>query len=57
MELPPFEDETPPGDKKILRPFDDPHFAAYSPKVVESAWCRVPPRPALSRLRSPGAHG
>src|SRR3569833_1254706 len=39
VELPPFKDDTTPGEKKLLRPFDDPHFSAYSPKAVESAWC------------------
>jgi valyl-tRNA synthetase len=37
-ELPPFEDKTVPGEKKILYSLDDPHFSAYSPKAVESSW-------------------
>ncbi len=45
VELPPFEDHTPAGEKKVLRPFDDPHFSAYSPKAVESAWCKSPTPP------------
>ncbi|AEO65019.1 uncharacterized protein THITE_2111516 [Thermothielavioides terrestris NRRL 8126] len=36
--LPPYVDETPHGEKKILQPFDHPHFQAYNPKAVESAW-------------------
>lgn len=36
--LPPYKDETPPGEKKILQPFDHPHFQAYNPKAVESGW-------------------
>ncbi|KAK0703065.1 tRNA synthetases class I-domain-containing protein [Lasiosphaeria miniovina] len=37
-ELPPFVNDTPPGEKKVLRSFDDPHFQAYNPKAVEAAW-------------------
>ncbi|GAB1312199.1 Valine--tRNA ligase, mitochondrial [Madurella fahalii] len=36
--LPPYEDKTPPGQKKILQPFDHPHFQAYSPSAVEAGW-------------------
>jgi valyl-tRNA synthetase len=39
--LPPFENTTPPGEKKDLYPLDDdahPHFKAYSPQAVEAAW-------------------
>ncbi|KAL2131996.1 hypothetical protein VTI74DRAFT_4328 [Chaetomium olivicolor] len=36
--LPPYKDETPAGEKKIIQPFDHPHFQAYNPKAVESAW-------------------
>ncbi|KAH0562274.1 hypothetical protein GP486_003034 [Trichoglossum hirsutum] len=36
--LPEFVEETPPGQKKILKPFDDPLYKAYNPTVVESAW-------------------
>lgn len=31
-------DETPAGQKKILKPIDDDFHKAYLPKVVESAW-------------------
>lgn len=37
-QLPPFEDPTPPGQKKQLQSFDSPHFQAYSPSAVESSW-------------------
>jgi len=40
-QLPPFENKTPPGEKKELVPLDDdnhPHFKAYSPQAVEAAW-------------------
>lgn len=37
-ELPAWEEKTKPGEKKITYPLDDPHFSAYSPKAVESAW-------------------
>jgi valyl-tRNA synthetase len=33
-----FVNNTPVGQKKILHPFDHPHFKAYSPKAVESSW-------------------
>lgn len=36
--LPEYNEETPKGDKKILKSLDDPFNKAYIPKVVESAW-------------------
>ena len=36
--LPPFVEDTPPGEKKRLRPFDDPYCSSYHPVAVESAW-------------------
>lgn len=36
--LPDYIEETKPGEKKVLRSFEDPHFKAYVPKAVESAW-------------------
>jgi valyl-tRNA synthetase len=36
--LPEFVNETPIGEKKILKSLDDPLYKAYIPKVVESAW-------------------
>ncbi|KAL8811437.1 MAG: hypothetical protein Q9200_001787 [Gallowayella weberi] len=36
--LPDYVEETPPGQKKILKPLDDPFVKAYIPGVVESAW-------------------
>ncbi len=36
--LPAYQDETPAGEKKIIQSFDHPHFQAYNPKAVESAW-------------------
>lgn len=36
--LPPYVEETPRGEKKRIRPFDDPYFKAYNPDAVESAW-------------------
>jgi len=36
--LPRYEDKTPAGEKKIIQPFDHPHFSAYNPSAVESAW-------------------
>ena len=33
-----YIEETPPGEKKILKPLDDEHHKAYEHKVVESAW-------------------
>lgn len=37
-ELPPYVEETPAGEKKRLRPLDDPYFKAYNPAAVEAAW-------------------
>ncbi len=36
--LAPFVEDTPPGEKKQLRPFDDPYCSSYHPVAVESAW-------------------
>jgi valyl-tRNA synthetase len=36
--LPEFVEETPVGEKKILKSLDGPHTKAYVPNVVESAW-------------------
>ncbi|KZF26102.1 valyl-tRNA synthetase-like protein [Xylona heveae TC161] len=36
--LPPYVEETPLGEKKILKSLDDPYHKAYIPGVVESAW-------------------
>ncbi|MCJ1252736.1 hypothetical protein MMC24_000542 [Lignoscripta atroalba] len=36
--LPEYVEETPPGEKKILKPLDDQYHKAYIPKVVESGW-------------------
>ncbi|KAI4105861.1 MAG: hypothetical protein L6R37_002507 [Teloschistes peruensis] len=36
--LPKYVEETPLGQKKILKPLDDPYVKAYIPGVVESAW-------------------
>ena len=36
--LPLYIEETPPGQKKILKPLDDPYVKAYIPAIVESAW-------------------
>jgi len=36
--LPPYEDPTRPGEKKVIQPFDHPHFSAYVPSAVESSW-------------------
>ncbi|KAI6779603.1 Valine--tRNA ligase-like protein [Emericellopsis cladophorae] len=36
--LPDYVEETPAGEKKRIRSFDDPHFKAYNPIAVESAW-------------------
>jgi valyl-tRNA synthetase len=33
-----WAEETPAGQKKILKPLDDDFHKAYLPKVVESAW-------------------
>lgn len=36
--LPVYKDETPLGEKKIIQDFEHPHFSAYNPSAVESAW-------------------
>ncbi|KAF2266081.1 valyl-tRNA synthetase [Lojkania enalia] len=36
--LPEYVEETPVGEKKILKSLDDAYHKAYIPKVVESAW-------------------
>ncbi|KAF1813777.1 valyl-tRNA synthetase-like protein [Eremomyces bilateralis CBS 781.70] len=36
--LPEYVEETPKGQKKILKPLDDVFHKAYIPRVVESAW-------------------
>jgi len=36
--LPPYVEETPTGERKRLRSFDDPQMKAYNPIAVESAW-------------------
>ncbi|KAL7819054.1 tRNA synthetases class I domain-containing protein [Trichoderma gracile] len=36
--LPAYVEDTPAGEKKRIRSFDDPHFKAYNPVAVESAW-------------------
>jgi valyl-tRNA synthetase len=36
--LPPYVEDTPPGEKKGIKPFDDPHYSSYHPVAVESAW-------------------
>jgi len=36
--LPEYVEETPKGDKKILKSLEDKERSAYVPKVVESAW-------------------
>ena len=36
--LPPFVEDTPAGEKKRLKPFDDPYYSSYHPIAVESAW-------------------
>ena len=36
--LPEYVEDTPVGEKKRLKSFDDPHYKAYSPIAVESAW-------------------
>lgn len=37
--LPEYVEETPKGQKKVLKDLDGPFTKAYIPKVVESAWC------------------
>lgn len=36
--LPPYENDTPAGEKKRIRPFSDPYYTAYNPVAVEAAW-------------------
>lgn len=36
--LAPYVENTPAGEKKIIKPFDDPYYKAYNPIAVESAW-------------------
>jgi valyl-tRNA synthetase len=36
--LAPYVEDTPKGEKKILKPLDDEYHKAYLPSVVESAW-------------------
>jgi valyl-tRNA synthetase len=36
--LPPFVEDTPAGEKKRLKSFDDPYYSSYHPIAVESAW-------------------
>lgn len=36
--LPEYVEDTPAGEKKRLKSFEDPHFKAYNPIAVESAW-------------------
>jgi len=38
VKLAPYKEETPKGEKKILKPLDDEYHTAYIPSVVESAW-------------------
>ncbi|WPH02442.1 Hypothetical protein R9X50_00530600 [Acrodontium crateriforme] len=38
VKLAPYVEETPKGEKKILKPLDDDYHKAYIPSVVESAW-------------------
>jgi valyl-tRNA synthetase len=38
VELKDWVEETPAGQRKILKPLDDDFHKAYLPKVVESAW-------------------
>lgn len=37
-DLPSYVEDTPEGEKKRIRSFEDPHFKAYDPIAVESAW-------------------
>ena len=37
-ELPPFIENTPAGEKKLLKPFEDPYYTSYHPVAVECAW-------------------
>lgn len=36
--VPKFVEDTPLGEKKRLKSLDDPHYKAYNPVAVESAW-------------------
>ncbi|KAF4637032.1 hypothetical protein G7Y89_g1050 [Cudoniella acicularis] len=36
--LPAYMEDTPAGEKKIIKPFEDPQYKAYNPIAVESAW-------------------
>ncbi|TAQ85760.1 hypothetical protein B7494_g5903 [Chlorociboria aeruginascens] len=36
--LPEYVEETPAGEKKIIKSFEDPQYKAYNPVAVESAW-------------------
>ncbi|KAK7409410.1 valine--tRNA ligase [Neonectria punicea] len=36
--LPKFVEDTSAGEKKRIKPVDDPHYKAYNPIAVESAW-------------------
>ncbi|KAJ4298469.1 Valine--tRNA ligase, mitochondrial [Collariella sp. IMI 366227] len=36
--LPPYKDETPAGEKKIIQSFEHSHFQSYNPKAVEASW-------------------
>ncbi|TVY85204.1 Mitochondrial Valine--tRNA ligase, partial [Lachnellula suecica] len=36
--LPEYVEDTPAGEKKIIKSFDDPQYKAYNPIAVESAW-------------------
>ncbi|KAK3054361.1 hypothetical protein LTR09_004629 [Extremus antarcticus] len=38
QKLEPYVEDTPKGEKKILKPLDDEYHKAYIPSVVESAW-------------------
>lgn len=38
IKLAPYVEETPKGEKKILKPLDDDYHKAYIPSIVESAW-------------------
>ncbi|KAL7928727.1 tRNA synthetases class I domain-containing protein [Trichoderma chlorosporum] len=36
--LPEYIEDTPEGEKKRIKSFDDPHYSSYHPIAVESAW-------------------
>lgn len=36
--IPEYVEDTPKGEKKRLKSLEDPHFKAYHPEAVESAW-------------------